>query len=501
MPKIASEDATTFVIEKDDGTTSQPIAKTGSPDLYKSLSMGGNPIDQTIATGGGNWAPAGSPIAPVLPKVGSGQSGSWAPDPISVAGEQGAMNGVTKTTPIGGTSPLAVGSKVTNQSTTIGAGALKEQAAAADTLKKSMLAEENAKEAGRNYETELLKMQTTETAIRNEELRRKEERRALEKAKKQQEVDALTKEFNGAKIDPKHLWGDEGTGNKLLAAIGIALGAVGQGLTGKENGAIAIVNSAIQRDIDIQKSMIDKMGKGVEMARGGLNDFMDVLGDDRAAESAEWVRQLEWYKTRLETIKSSNASSEAKARVEKEMANVDMQLAQRRAELEKNVHETVTETAAAKPADNLNPDGATAVQLREQENMVNELGKFAKLAEDTKYKGLGSVEGRMGVIADYFGISDPEARVNRGKLIQMVNDKAKAQSGAGVSNEERALIATSLMGKIDNEAAFKAMLGEETRRLNAKVDATRQSLANLRLTIPNDTRTWKPRTGTPMPGR
>jgi hypothetical protein len=55
------------------------------------------------------------------------------------------------------------------------------------------------------------------------------------------------------KIDPTKYWSSMGTGNKIQAALAIALGGIGAGLAGGENQAMKIINKAIDADIDAQK--------------------------------------------------------------------------------------------------------------------------------------------------------------------------------------------------------------------------------------------------------
>lgn len=491
MGKIASEDATTFVVERPDGTTSDPISKTGAPDLYKALSGGvgtGASIDQTIATGGGNWStPGATPMAPVTPPVGgAGATGTWVPEPPKLSATQDSMNAPAAPLMSPGATSSLMTTKNTTQTTKTDPAAQSDLDKTVKSFADKARAEADSQAARHEQETELYKLQATDLALRNADIQQREERDALDADRLKKEVDAKNKEFNDAKIDPERLWGDKGTGNRLLAAIGIALGAVGQGLTGKENGAIGIVNAAIQRDIDVQKAMIEKMGKGAEMARGGLNDFYKILGDKRAGDAAEWTRQLEWYKSRLETIKSSNASTEAKARVEKEIAQVDVELAGKRAERDKVIQETVKETNAAKPMDMLSPDDART--LGDQEFAFNELNRLGERAAANDYEGLGPIDARLGAIADWAGISDPEAKKSRAAVTEAVSNKLRQLSGLGASDTEREAVANTLMKATDNPETFKAVLQDEMRKINAKVDMTRNRYRGLR-TVPHDQRT------------
>lgn len=69
------------------------------------------------------------------------------------------------------------------------------------------------------------------------------------------EQKTLQTQVMNTKIDPNKVWTNMSTGNRVLAGISILLGGLAQGLTGeKSNPAFDVINQAIDRDIDAQKS-------------------------------------------------------------------------------------------------------------------------------------------------------------------------------------------------------------------------------------------------------
>jgi len=96
------------------------------------------------------------------------------------------------------------------------------------------------------------------------------------------------KEYQDAKVDPGRIWADPGrSAGMIFSAV---LGALGQGLQnygsrGQANApnlALQAIDRAIDRDIDAQKSNIQKMGSAVEMKRNQMGDLRQAFGDDRA---------------------------------------------------------------------------------------------------------------------------------------------------------------------------------------------------------------------------
>ena len=62
-----------------------------------------------------------------------------------------------------------------------------------------------------------------------------------------------SKEFELSKIDPKRFWNNASTGQKILAAISMALGAYASGMTGQPNYAAKMIQGMVDADIDAQK--------------------------------------------------------------------------------------------------------------------------------------------------------------------------------------------------------------------------------------------------------
>lgn len=66
--------------------------------------------------------------------------------------------------------------------------------------------------------------------------------------------DQLIQDIKDTKIDPTRFWANQSTGNRVLAAVSMALSGIGSGLTGAPNAAMAVINKAIDNDIESQKA-------------------------------------------------------------------------------------------------------------------------------------------------------------------------------------------------------------------------------------------------------
>jgi hypothetical protein len=101
--------------------------------------------------------------------------------------------------------------------------------------------------------------------------------------KKVADLDAENKQLSQAvltsKIDPDRYVSNMSTGNKIAAAIGIALGGIGGGLSGKPNQALEIIRDAINKDVESQKS---ELGTKENLLSKNLQKYGDL---DRATQA------------------------------------------------------------------------------------------------------------------------------------------------------------------------------------------------------------------------
>lgn len=97
-----------------------------------------------------------------------------------------------------------------------------------------------------------------------------------------------------AAIDPRRFWNNMSTGQKIGAAISIALSGIGMGIAGRpgENPALSLIQKQIDQDIDAQRSAIEGKRLDAQSKVNALGLLRSQLGDIRAsklaATSAAW---------------------------------------------------------------------------------------------------------------------------------------------------------------------------------------------------------------------
>lgn len=100
------------------------------------------------------------------------------------------------------------------------------------------------------------------------------------------EIDQLNNEIANTKLDPGRWWKNRGAGRSILALIGLGLGAFAEGYSGGKlkNRAAEMIERAIDRDIDAQKSDMWNKRAGLKGKQTLYGLARQRFGDDKQAE-------------------------------------------------------------------------------------------------------------------------------------------------------------------------------------------------------------------------
>jgi hypothetical protein len=337
-----------------------------------------------------------------------------------------------------------------------------------------IVAEGEAKAAGHKAEKEELEKYGRQIAFENREAEINDTIRRTRFAQRQEAHDKLVDKYTQATrngIDPGHLWADEGGGNRALAAIGIALGAIGQGLNGKENGAIKIIDQAIDRDIAIQKANLAQLGDSTEASRGGLKDFRDLLGSEEAAENSLRLARYGEFKNRFDIIAANTASTESKAAAQRGSAEMTNKMDQLKAQANTYNHiETEKDMLPKAPQMADNVDIRTYNELNTSYNEVKRLRNQYKEILEKGGSGLG-MQAYFQDIARSLGVDDTKVSSLRANIIGALANKTHTLSGTGAAEKEVKRLSDTFPKLTDKpETAlriFDDILGEGQRRIEA----------------------------------
>jgi hypothetical protein len=126
-----------------------------------------------------------------------------------------------------------------------------------------------------------------------------------------QEHEQAQKELANQKlIDPMDKWG---TAGKIGAAIAMGMGAYAAAFTGGRNYAIEIIDSSIKRDLQLQESEINRLGKNVDEKKNALAFAYKRFGDIEQAKDAVYAASLAGITNQVKDQIAAAKSDKAKA--------------------------------------------------------------------------------------------------------------------------------------------------------------------------------------------
>ena len=170
-------------------------------------------------------------------------------------------------------------------------------------------------------EIEATKFMESKLAEQEAKLQESKDKFEVDWNSKSRVMDDITKQLQGQdftapKVDAGRFWGSRTTGDKILAGLAIALGAWGQGLTGaKSNIGLDMINQAIDRDVDEQKTNINtematrqQKAQNLNQQVSAQNTVMDNLkqkfNNDLSAETAFRLLATQQTQAKLNALSS-----------------------------------------------------------------------------------------------------------------------------------------------------------------------------------------------------
>lgn len=129
---------------------------------------------------------------------------------------------------------------------------------------------------------------------------------------RQRGADKLFSDYQSAKLDPDRYWASMSTGGKISSAIGMILGGLGAGLSHGPNLAMAVIDKAIDRDIDAQKLEIGKK-------QNALAHYMQETGDIRLAQQLAKADARDVFAAQLSAAALKFGGPQAQAALEQQI--------------------------------------------------------------------------------------------------------------------------------------------------------------------------------------
>lgn len=164
-----------------------------------------------------------------------------------------------------------------------------------------------------------------------------EAQRSQRMAEEQGKLADVQQQIADRKIDPSRVWHSFGAGEKIGAGIAMAMSAIGNALTGQGgavNGALAMIQNTVDRDIAAQREAVAGMRDDLAAKTNLFGLMRTKFADDRQAEAAARSGLLQAAQMKAEQYKAAAGSAEARANGDALIAGLGQQGLQNKAQFD-----------------------------------------------------------------------------------------------------------------------------------------------------------------------
>lgn len=207
-----------------------------------------------------------------------------------------------------------------------------EQAGAVQTLEQA----QEAQRVAAASEAELASQRAEQARIEEENAAIERERRRQLVEETTQKLDAANKALDESKIDIEAAYG--GAAGRIFAGLAVALGSFGASMTGGPNYAMQLVNQRIDREIDAQKTELEKKKGKVNQLGQLLQRNEGLLGD---AEQARRLAKAQTFKALADDVEARNKGRALTPQQAQVLQTLRSQQAKETADLELGVQRAV----------------------------------------------------------------------------------------------------------------------------------------------------------------
>lgn len=118
-------------------------------------------------------------------------------------------------------------------------------------------------------------------------------------AQLQQETSSVLEDMRTAKIDPNKYMNEMGTGEKVMTAIGLLLGGLGQGFIGGDNPALTYLNAQIDRNLKSQQANMDNKATLLGAYYKKFGNMQDALNMTRIVNEQYYASLMQEQAAKL----------------------------------------------------------------------------------------------------------------------------------------------------------------------------------------------------------
>ena len=311
------------------------------------------------------------------------------------------------------------------------------------------------------------------------DLKKTEEMRQDSVTEAREKIQIAMDKVMSAEIDPNRIY--TSTGQKMGAAIAVALGAAGAALTGTENTAMRILDSAIDRDIAAQRAEIDKLKFGVQVETNAYSMLMDSINDRRQVEEVMRQQAYAMFDQRIRQIEVKYQMDPSNSRLAALRATLKEQQAQSQGRLATDIYNAKNQrymfdrqldqqariSSAKGQSSGLGLSGTMETKLQGALAAKGMIAELKRMAKDVSGGPVGAL------MKMYPGYSKEQAyqEFQDGLARQII----RSYSGASARQEEVDAVVDRLSGYLD----FESTRVEKLSLLDKEMDMNMRSIHDL----------------------
>lgn len=138
------------------------------------------------------------------------------------------------------------------------------------------------------------------------------------------ELDRMSADLADTKIDSKRLFHNMGTGDKILASIGLILGGFGAAASGGKNRAVDSIERAIERDVNDQKAAYNVKKEGLDNKATLYGRMLEKFKNETAAREATKMNMLKATELKLAEIGARYNDEATKGKVNEQLGKLQL---------------------------------------------------------------------------------------------------------------------------------------------------------------------------------
>jgi len=162
--------------------------------------------------------------------------------------------------------------------------------------------------------SQLTEQQNAELAQKHQTEADYAQRAAADAETKWQQLSKDYQKWQDTDVNQNRWWESRTTGQSIMAWVGIALSGLGMAMKGKggENPALQMIQSEINKDLQLQMEKLDRQGKALGNRGTLLNQFMQITGNKQQALGLATAAAKDYWSERIKEVGLRSADEQTR---------------------------------------------------------------------------------------------------------------------------------------------------------------------------------------------